>query len=52
MNAVEIEEAISALAGETFDPAEVPFTFLQAFAYKDTTIKKLRAGASAIYRPT
>jgi hypothetical protein len=46
MNAVEIEEAISALAEQTFDPVEFPFAFLQAFGNKDTTIKRLRAGAS------
>jgi len=46
MNAVEIEEAISALAGQAFDPVEFPFAFLQAFGNKETTIKKLRAGAS------
>jgi hypothetical protein len=46
MNAVEIEEAISALAEQAFDPVEFPFTFLQAFGNKDTTIKRLRAGAS------
>jgi len=46
MNAVEIEEAISALAEQTFDPVAFPFAFLQAFGNKETTIKKLRAGAS------
>jgi hypothetical protein len=46
MNAVEIEEAISALAEQPFDPAEFPFAFLEAFGNKDTTIKRLRAGAS------
>jgi hypothetical protein len=46
MNAVEIEEAISALAEQTFDPAEFPFAFLRAFGNKETTIKRLRAGAS------
>ena len=46
MNAVEIEEAVSALAAEPFDPAEFPFQFLQAFGNKATTIKRLRAGAS------
>src|SRR6185437_11117104 len=46
MNAVEIEEAISALAEQPFDAAEFPFAFLQAFGNKETTIKKLRAGAS------
>jgi restriction-modification enzyme MmeI-like protein len=46
MNAVEIEEAISALAERPFDPEEFPFTFLQAFGNKDTTIKRLRRGES------
>src|SRR6185295_13045668 len=46
MNAVEIEEAISALAEQAFDAAEFPFAFLQAFGNKETTIKRLRAGAS------
>ncbi len=46
MNAVEIEEAISALAEETFDPQEFPFSFLQAFGNKETTLKRLRKGES------
>ena len=46
MNAVEIEEAISALAEQPFDGGEFPFAFLEAFGNKATTIKKLRAGAS------
>lgn len=46
MNAVEIEEAISALAEQPFDGGEFPFAFLQAFGNKETTIKRLRAGAS------
>ena len=46
MNAVEIEEAISALAEQTFDPAEFPFAFLQAFGNKETTLKRLRKGES------
>lgn len=46
MNAVEIEEAISALAEQPFNGGEFPFAFLQAFGNKETTIKKLRAGAS------
>src|SRR5436190_15461290 len=46
MNAVEIEEAISGLAEEAFDVAEFPFAFLRAFGNKETTIKRLRAGAS------
>src|SRR5450755_2329872 len=46
MNAVEIEEAISALAEQAFDSVEFPFAFLQAFGNKNTTIRRLRAGAS------
>ncbi|MGY4428969.1 hypothetical protein ACVWWO_001446 [Bradyrhizobium sp. F1.13.1] len=46
MNAVEIEEAISALAEQPFDAAEFPYQFLQAFGNKETTVKRLRAGAS------
>jgi hypothetical protein len=44
MNAVEIEEAISALAEEPFDPAEFAYAFLRAFGRKETEIKRLRAG--------
>ena len=46
MNAVEIEEAVSALADERFDPQEFPFAFLQAFGNKETTLKRLRKGES------
>lgn len=45
MNPVEIEQAISALAEEPFDPEEFPFAFLGAFN-KPTTIKRLRSGVS------
>lgn len=41
MNAVEIEQAISDLALEPFDPEEFPFAFLTAFGSKDTTVKRL-----------
>jgi hypothetical protein len=44
MNAVEIEEAVSELAGQPFDPGEFPYAFLTAFGNKDTTIKRLRSG--------
>lgn len=44
MNAVEIEEAVSELAGRPFDPFEFPYAFLTAFGNKDTTIKRLRTG--------
>lgn len=46
MNAVEIEEAISLLAEQSFDPAEFPYAFLEAFGNKTTTIKQLRKGTS------
>jgi hypothetical protein len=46
MNAVEIEEAISALAERPFDAGEFPYAFLQAFGNKETTLKRLRSGAS------
>ncbi len=46
MNAVEIEEAISALAEQPFNAAEYPYAFLEAFGNKKTTIKRLRSGTS------
>ena len=46
MNAVEIEEAISALAEQPFDATEFPYAFLQAFGNKETTIARLRSGTS------
>ena len=47
MNAVEIEEAVSRLAEQPFDPGFFPFLFLEAFGNKDTTIKRLRAEGKA-----
>jgi hypothetical protein len=46
MNAVEIEEAVSALAERPFDGAAFPYQFLEAFGNKEATIKRLRAGAT------
>ncbi len=46
MNAVEIEQAISALAEQSFDAEEFPFAFLAAFGNKATTIKRLRSGST------
>jgi hypothetical protein len=46
LNAVEIEEAISALAEQPFDAQEFPYAFLEAFGNKATTLKRLRTGAS------
>jgi hypothetical protein len=44
MNAVEIEEAVSALAALPFDAESFPYVFLEAFGNKDTTIKRLKSG--------
>jgi hypothetical protein len=46
LNAVEIEEAISKLAEQPFDPSTFPYAFLEAFGNKSTTIKRLQSGAS------
>ncbi len=46
MNAVEIERAITDLAEQPFERANFPYAFLEAFGNKETTIKKLRVGAS------
>jgi hypothetical protein len=46
LNAVEIEEAISQLADQPFNAENFPYGFLEAFGNKETTIKRLRAGAS------
>jgi hypothetical protein len=46
MNAVEIEQAISALAEMPFDAEEFPYAFLQAFGNKETTLRRLRKGES------
>jgi hypothetical protein len=45
LNAVEIEEAVSLLAEQPFNPENFPYAFLEAFGNKETTIKRLRAGA-------
>lgn len=44
MNAVEIESAVSELVLPPFNQEEFPFSFLQAFGNKDTTLKRLRTG--------
>lgn len=46
MNAVEIEQAITDLADQPFDAADFAYAFLEAFGNKETTIRRLRAGAS------
>jgi hypothetical protein len=42
MNAVEIEAAVSDLALEPFDRDEFPFSFLQAFGNRETTLNAAR----------
>ncbi|MCC5845798.1 MAG: class I SAM-dependent DNA methyltransferase [Verrucomicrobia bacterium] len=46
MNAVEIEEAVSALAELPFDAEAFPYAFLEAFGNKPTTLKRLQSGTS------
>ena len=46
MNAVEVEEAITALAERAFEAKEFPYQFLEAFGNKETTLKRLRAGVT------
>ncbi|MAU66699.1 DNA methyltransferase [Hyphomonas sp.] len=46
MNAVEIEEAISLLAEQPFDAEAFPYSFLEAFGNKTTTIQRLKSGAT------
>ena len=50
MNAVEIEEAVSRLAEQPFDPELLPYAFLEAFGNKEITIKRLRAADKASTR--
>nr|WP_244464741.1 hypothetical protein [Martelella endophytica] len=45
MNAVEIEEAISALAEQPFDAEEFPFAFLQAFRAKEILRRAIKGAA-------
>src|SRR5687768_11540793 len=46
MNAIEIEEAVSALAEQPFDPESFSFAFLEAFGNKETTIRRLKSGTT------
>jgi hypothetical protein len=46
LNAVEIEQAVSLLAEQPFSPENFPYAFLEAFGNKETTIKRLRSGAT------
>lgn len=42
MNAVEIEQAITELADQSFDPAEFPFAFLECFDNSPARSKRMR----------
>ncbi|MDA8153192.1 MAG: hypothetical protein M0003_10855 [Acidithiobacillus sp.] len=42
MNTIEIEQAITDLAEQPFDPVEFRYAFLKTFGNKATTIKRLR----------
>jgi hypothetical protein len=46
LNAVEIEEAVTKLSEQPFDPENFPYLFLEAFGNKSTTIQRLRSGSS------
>jgi hypothetical protein len=46
MSAVEIEEAVSTLATQPFNREEFPFSFLEAYGNKETTVKRLQSGNS------
>ncbi|AZN35019.1 class I SAM-dependent DNA methyltransferase [Iodobacter ciconiae] len=46
MNAVEIEAAVSDLVLLPFSSDDFPYAFLQAFGNKETTLKRLRSGAT------
>jgi hypothetical protein len=46
LNAVEIEEAITGLAEQPFERENFAYAFLEAFGNKETTLKRLRTGAS------
>ena len=48
MNAVEIEEAVSKLVEESFDAAEFPFAFLEAFGNKTATLQRLQIGRAHV----
>jgi hypothetical protein len=47
MNAVEIEEAVSALVAEPFNGEDFPYQFLAAFGFKETALKKLKSEAAS-----
>ena len=46
MNAIEIEQAVSLLAENAFEADAFPYSFLEAFGNKATTIKRLKSGST------
>jgi hypothetical protein len=50
MNAVEIKDAVSGLAQNTFDLSEFLYELIKAFGNKDVTIKKLRRRSTGLVR--
>lgn len=52
MNAVEIEEAVSRLVEQTFEAAQFPYQFLEAFGNKPNTIKRLQASGKSTTNKT
>lgn len=46
MNAIEIEQAVSRLAETSFETESFPYAFLEAFGNKQTTLQRLRSGAT------
>lgn len=46
MNPIEIEEQLSKLASESFEPREFPFQFLECYGRKAGEIKSLKRGKS------
>lgn len=46
MNAVGIDDVISALVAQAFEAAELPFAFFAALGNNATTIDRLRKGST------
>jgi hypothetical protein len=51
MNAVEIEQAITDLAEQPYDPAAFPYAFLEAFGNKETTLTRASLPRQHACRP-
>lgn len=46
MKPIEILEAVTDLISQPFDPIEFPYSFLRAFDNSETTLRRLRSGAT------